>query len=71
MKRGNRFQIRRRGDGAWLGRQPEEDVLPNFPWETYGEVMVVESFEETSLGIVSRAIREVVRGDKLIMEKGY
>jgi hypothetical protein len=33
--------------------------------------MVVESFEETSLGIVSRAIRELVRGDRLRMEPGY
>ena len=71
VRRGNRFKIQRRGDGGWLGRDPEEDIMPNFPWETYGQVMVVESFEETSLGIVARSIRELVKGDRLVMEKGY
>ena len=71
VRRGNRFKIQRRGDGGWLGQEPEEDVMPNFPWENYGQVMVVESFEETSLGIVASSIRELVKGDRLVMEKGY
>jgi len=70
--RGNRFVIERRGDGLWeLDGNTDDIPVTKFPWETYGEVMVVESFEETSLGIVSRAIRELVRGDRLRMEPGY
>lgn len=71
--RGNRFVIERRGDGLWFGGPPPDDDIPitHFPWENYGEIMVVESFEETSLGIVSRALRELMRGDRLHMKKGY
>lgn len=73
VKRGNRFQITRRGDGLWYGGDPDDGdiVITNFPWENFGEVMVVEAFEDTSLGIVSRSITELTRGDRLFMEKDY
>ena len=71
LKRGNRFVIQRRGDGLWFDDPPEDAELDKFPWERMGEVMVVEVFEENSLGIVTQSIKELVRGDRLLMTKGY
>lgn len=73
LRRGNRFLIERRGDGAWIEGQEdtEEGELDKFPWERLGEVMVVEVFEDTALGIVTRTISELKRGDRLVMQKGY
>lgn len=73
IQRGNRFVIERRGDGAWYEDGPDDDQinLDDFPWERIGEVMIVETFEETSLGIVTQSIRELFRGDRLVMKKGY
>jgi hypothetical protein len=72
LKRGNRFIIRRRGDGTW-DEDPEDDDFPitDFPWEYLGEVMVVEAFESSSLGIVSRTILELEVGEVLYMPKDY
>ncbi len=71
VERGNRFVVERRGDGLWYDEPPDEVDLDKFPWEFTGEVMVVEAFEETSLVIVTRAIKELIRGDRLHMKKGY
>jgi hypothetical protein len=72
LKRGNRFIIQRRGDGLWYSKDGvEEDELKKFPWERLGEVMVVEVFEENSLGVVTQSIKELVRGDRLTLKKGY
>jgi len=72
LKRGNRFVIQRRGDGLWFDDAPDdEEILNKFPWERMGEIMVVEVFEENSLGIVTQSINELVRGDRLKMTKGY
>ncbi|MEZ4265053.1 MAG: LysM peptidoglycan-binding domain-containing protein [Myxococcota bacterium] len=71
VRRGNRFIVERRGDGTWYDGPPRRTKMDDFPWENVGEVMVVEAFEETSLGIVSRSIRALERGDRLHMPKGY
>ena len=73
VRRGNRFVITRRGDGLWFDGDPDDSdiAITDFPWEHIGEVMVVEAFEDTSLAIVSRTIKELVRGDRLVMEKDY
>jgi hypothetical protein len=70
LQRGNRFIIQRRGDGLWY-EDPDEDLAEDFPWEHLGEVMVVEAFETTSLGIVTRSIIELMRGERLYMQPGY
>ncbi len=79
VARGNRFIIQRRGDGMGEGSEPatvtddedEEKERNKFPWENVGEVMVVKSFAKTSLGVVVRSIRELSRGERLLMKKGY
>ncbi|MGM0574447.1 MAG: LysM peptidoglycan-binding domain-containing protein [Myxococcota bacterium] len=73
VQQGNRFIVQRRGDGLWYGAEHGDDDadMDDFPWENLGEVMVVEAFEDTSLGIISRAVEELKRGERLYMPKGY
>ncbi len=71
VERGNRFLIQRRGDGLWYEEGEEDDDIGNFPWEREGEIMSVEAFEETSLGVVSLSIKELQRGERLVLKKGY
>ncbi len=72
LRRGNRFLIQRRGDGLWIeDGDVDEDDAEDFPWENLGEVMVVEAFEQTSLGVVTRSISELSRGERLFMKAGY
>ena len=71
LKAGNRFLIQRRGDGLWYGKPKKLKLMRKFPWERLGEVMVVAVFEENSLGVVTQSIKELIRGDRLWMKKGY
>lgn len=79
VRRGNRFVIQRRGDGRDEGAEPvqvtddedDEKRRGKFPWENIGEMMVVKPFGKTSLAIVTRAIRELSKGERLLMKKGY
>ena len=68
IRRGNRFIIRWRGDGyvPTAGSETQKH-----PWENHGEVMIIEPFENTSLGIVLRSVREVPKGAHLEMIRGY
>jgi hypothetical protein len=68
IRRGNRLILRWRGDG--VNSVPTEEA-ERFPWENHGEVMVIEPFENTSLAIVLRSMRETHRGDLLEMVRGY
>ncbi len=68
LKRGNRLVIRHRGDPLRPAGRTESK---RYPWENHGEVMVIEPFENTSLAIVLRSLREVHRGDLLEMIQGY
>ena len=68
MRRGNRLILRWRGDGV---RDVNAATQKKLPWENMGEVMIIEPFEDTSLAIVIRSIREVHRGDLLEMLRGY
>ena len=72
VERGNRFVIRRRGDGAWDDENEDDDFeLEAFPYERVGEVMIVESFESSSLGVVATSIGELSVGEQLFMPKDY
>ena len=68
LRRGNRLILRLRGDGL---RDIETANDKRYPWENFGEVMIIEPFESTSLGIVIRSIKEVGDGDVLEMLRGY
>ena len=68
VKRGNRFILRWRGDGF---RHVNASVKKRLPWENVGEVLVIEPFENTSLGVVIRSLREIQDGALLEMVRGY
>lgn len=72
VERGNRFIVRRRGDGTWEDDNEDDDhELDAFPWERVGEVMIVEAFESASLGVVAASISELEIGEQLFMPKDY
>ncbi|MBT9554602.1 MAG: LysM peptidoglycan-binding domain-containing protein [Myxococcales bacterium] len=68
VRRGNRLVIRQRGDTL---RPSSSDDLKKYPWETIGEVMVLEPFENTSMCIVLRSTKELQKGEDLQMIQGY
>lgn len=70
LRRGNRLILRWRGDGS-RNIPINSDAAKKFPWENHGEIMIVEPFENTSLAVVIRAIREVHKGDLLELVRGY
>ncbi len=63
---GNRFFVRRRGDGF-----AESDDDSRFPWEQIGEVMVVQIQDHNSTAIVTRSELEIHRGDSIVMQRNY
>lgn len=65
---GNRFLVRERGDGRY---DVDDDDLEDFPYENYGEILIIETREGTSLGIVTYAIREFAVGAPVDMMPGY
>jgi len=65
---GNRFIARERGDGRI---ELDEDELEDFPYEKYGEILIIETQDTTSLGIVTYAIREFEVGAPVDMLPGY
>jgi hypothetical protein len=67
---GNRFLVRERGDGI-EDENPDADEREDFPIETYGEILVVDVRETTSLGIVTYARREFKVGAPCDMLAGY
>lgn len=69
VKRGNRFIVLWRGDG--MDEDLGDDELDEFPWETIGEAMVVESHEGTSLAVLTHSVRELLPGMRVKMVKGY
>jgi hypothetical protein len=65
---GNRFVALTRGDGY---REVEEGDDADMPDEVVGEIMVIEPYENTSLGVVTRSIMELVSGQRLEMRTSY
>ncbi len=68
IRRGNRFVIRERGDGYYPTAAGDMEKLP---WENVGEVLIIEPFDNTSLGIVLRSIKDVGKGHLLELIRGY
>lgn len=65
---GNRFVIVDRGDGRF--GLPEKE-LAELPWENVGEIMIIEPYDGTSLGVITRSIRELRVGQRCEMRAGY
>ena len=69
---GNLFYVIRRGDGNRpMMERVGADQDNRFPKEVVAEILVVEVRDETSVGWVTRATREIKAGDRLEMRKGY
>lgn len=68
VQAGNRFLVRVRGDGL---KKVDESDLERFPWEVVGEILVLETQPNTSLGIVTYSVRELAVGDPCDMLPGY
>ncbi|HHW96496.1 MAG TPA: LysM peptidoglycan-binding domain-containing protein [Myxococcota bacterium] len=67
---GNRFLVREQGDGV-DEYNPKPKKRKDFPMETRGEIIVIETYEKTSLGLVTYANREVEVGAFCEMLAGY
>jgi hypothetical protein len=71
VRNGNRFLVIRRGDAYKRLIQEKDDEDPKFPIEAVAEVTVLDARAESSVGLVTRALKEVKIGDKLQMRRGY
>lgn len=65
---GNRFVVVTRGDGYVEVAEGDKEDLPE---ESIGEVMIVEPYDNTSLGIITRSVNEIRVGQKCQMRIGY
>lgn len=65
---GNRFILRERGDGRV---ETPKKKMDDFPYETYGEVLIIDPQEQTSLGIVTYSNHEISIGAPCDMMAGY
>ncbi|MFH1531171.1 MAG: LysM domain-containing protein [Pseudomonadota bacterium] len=52
-------------------RPPPRDDQMDLPWEVIGEIMVIEPYDNTSLGVITRSIKELEIGQRCVMRKGY
>jgi hypothetical protein len=68
VQAGNRFVVLSRGDGYVRVEAGDMEDLPD---EVVGEIMVVEPYETTSLGLVTRSIAELVSGQRCEMRVSY
>jgi len=65
---GNRFVVTWRGDGR---SEISDEDAERYPKEHLGEIMVVKSFDNVALGILTRSIKEIRVGDTCEMIRGY
>lgn|GEM_PF-3593006 len=68
---GNRFLVTRQGDGLKRMLESWDTMDPNFPPHTIAEILAVDVRDETSVGWVSRAERELRVGDVADLQQGY
>ncbi len=68
---GNRLFITRRGDGyqGLLGTKPIDD--PKYPREIVGEILVIDTRDHISTGLVTRSSVDSRIGDRVEARKGY
>jgi hypothetical protein len=68
---GNRFLVTRQGDGYDLMMPSEAKEDKRFPKENIAEILVLETRDDASVGLVTRELREVRPGDEVRLRKGY
>lgn len=69
---GNRFMVVTTGDGVDRhNKKIKKKARKEFPEEKYGELLVIEARDSSSLCIVTYANREFEVGAKVLMPEGY
>lgn len=68
VSEGNRFVVKQKGDGL---EKFNPKKLDDFPDEIVGEILVIEPYENMSLGVLTYAIKELVIGETVEMVAGY
>jgi hypothetical protein len=71
VQEGNRFLVVRTGDARKRLMQDEDDPDEKWPREAVAEISVLDPREKVSVGLITRALKEVKVGDRVIMRKGY
>lgn len=71
VRLGNRFLVVRRGDPNTTLLQEGERDDKRFPNEAIAEVSVLDVQKHASVGLITRSIKEVRKGDKVRMRRGY
>lgn len=68
---GNRFLVMQRGDGLRRLQQLRRVDKPDWPREAIAEVSVLDVREDASVGLITRSLQEVRKGDYVRMRRGY
>ncbi|PID38904.1 MAG: hypothetical protein CSA65_01525 [Proteobacteria bacterium] len=71
VRRGNRFLVMRRGDGYRQMLQDKEVDHKEWPREAIAEIAVLDVREDASVGVITRSLKEVRKGDYIRMRRGY
>ncbi|NOZ85429.1 MAG: LysM peptidoglycan-binding domain-containing protein [Deltaproteobacteria bacterium] len=64
VREGNQFAVVRRGDGL---EDVDADDLETLPDEIVGELVVIETFPKTATAMVTRSLRALEKGDRVVM----
>jgi hypothetical protein len=68
---GNRFLVLRQGDGLKRLMEDWDTADRRFPPHAVAEIVAVDVQEETTVGWISRATRELHTGDVADLRRGY
>jgi hypothetical protein len=71
VRNGNRFLVVRRGDGYRTMVHDNHKDDSTFPEETIAEISVLDARDNASVGVITRAKKEVRLGDNLRLRRGY
>jgi len=71
VQKGNRFLVLQRGDGYQRLLADEDSDEGNLPREAVAEISIIDARKDASVGVITRAVKEVKEGDYLKMRRGY
>jgi LysM domain len=71
VRKGNRFLVLQRGDGYKRLLADEDQDNKQLPREATAEISIIDVRKNVSVGLITRAIKEVKQGDFLKMRRGY
>jgi hypothetical protein len=71
VTKGNRFLVLQRGDGYKRLLQDKDLDSPGLPREAVAEISVIDVRKNASVGLITRAVKEVKEGDYIKMRRGY